>query len=452
MLRHESSSLSVPTLLCTALVVQEFTHEHHLHLYGCLTAADVFELGRDRWQQREQSLQRYAAQHGKICGTVPPYRQFWSSPDGLEQLRRYYEIDRAVSFAQFQAKFDLLIALFPLRGDDLVVWQHVLTKHCQAGLRYAEYRCIYPLQLRNPYAYLHKVNTIMAQHEALSGGSFQPRLALSISRPRVPAQAQYRALRAMLDAGGLQHVTAIDMCGFEEDYPPVWYRQLFAEIMRDNRQRQKKLAILLHVGESFATISMHSAIRRVLQAHTLGVHRLGHAIALGIDGENLRDTEVQETDTERLAHLQWLLHEEGRELRDFGYDCDEQALIREQARLKDGKAVKPCYYDSEALDELKSLQTAALRWAKAKGVRIEACPTSNLRLGKVRELRWHPLQRFSQHQLAVTLASDDPGLFASNLQQEAHFCRTKLRLPASFMQSMQANQLTMCSARLCGYP
>ena len=426
-----------------------FTHEHHLHLYGCLTAEDVLVLGRDRWQAREQQLQRYAVQHGKVCGTVPPYRQFWSADDGLEQLRCYYEIDRAVSFAQFQAKFDLLIALFPLRRDDFFIWQHVLTKHRQAGLRYAEYRCIYPWQLRDPHAYLRRVNDIMAQHEAESGGSFQPRLALSISRPLEEAQAQYRALRAMLDADALPHITAIDMCGFEEDYPPVLYRQLFAEIGRDNSTRQKKLAILLHVGESFQNLSMHSAIRRVLQAHIYGVHRLGHAIALGIGSENLRGMRVQETTQERLAHLHWLLHEEGRELRAFGYAYDERALKHEQAQLREGEAVRRCYYDSEVLDEVRCLQTAALRWAKAKGVRIEACPTSNLRLGKVRALCWHPLHRFSQHQLAVTLASDDPGIFASNLQQEAHFCRSQLRLPASFMLSMQEHQLSMCSEQLC---
>ena len=428
--------------------MQRFTHEHHLHLYGCLTAEDVFALGRDRWQTRETHLQRYAVQHGKIWGVVPTYRQFWSAHDGLEQLRRYYEIDTAVSFAQFQAKFDLLLALFPLRCDDFCIWQHVLTKHRQVGLRYAEYRCIYPWQLRNPHAYLRRVNTMMAQHEAESGGSFQPRLALSISRLPVQAQAQYRALRAMLDADNLPHIKAIDMCGFEEDYPPVLSKQLFAEILRDNRTRQQKLAILLHVGESFQNISLRSAIRRVLQAHIYGVHRLGHAIALGIDGENLRTTQVQETAQERLAHLHWLLHEEGRELRDFGYDYDKQTLKLEQAQLHDGQAVRTCYYDSEVLDELQHLQTAALRWAKAKGVRIEACPTSNLRLGKVRALRWHPLHRFSQHQLAVTLASDDPGLFASDLQQEAHFCRTQLQLPASFMQTMQDNQLPMCSVHV----
>ena len=428
--------------------MQGFTHEHHLHLYGCLTAEDVFALGRDRWQARELQLRRYAEQHGKICGVVPPYRQFWSAHDGLEQLRRCYEIDEAVSFAQFQAKFDLLIALFPLRSDDFCIWKHVLTKHRQAGLRYAEYRCIYPWQLRNPHAYLCRVNAMMAQYEAESDGSFQPRLALSIARPLEQAQAQYRALRAMLDAEALPHITAIDMCGFEEDYPPALYRQLFAEILRDNCTRQQKLAILLHVGESFQDISLHSALRRVLQAHTCGVHRLGHAIALGIDGENLRTMQVQETAQERLAHLQWLLHEEGRELRDFGYRYDARTLLREQAQLREGQAVKLCKYDSEVLDEWQRLQTAALCWAKAQGVCIEACPTSNLRLGKVRRLRWHSLHRFSQYQLEVTLASDDPGLFASDLQQEAHFCRTQLHLPASFMQAMQDNQLPMCSTHL----
>ncbi len=428
-----------------------FTHEHHLHLYGCLTAEDVFVLGRTRWQARGQDLQHYARRHGAICGEAPPYREFWSPHVGLDQLRRYYEINKALSFAQFQAKFDLLIALFPLRQDDMSIWQHVLAKHRQAGRRYVEYRFIYPFSLADPHTYLCAVNALLAQHEAESGGNFQPRLALSLARPPAQAQTQYRALRTMLDADptNLRYITAIDLCGFEEDYPPALYRTLFAEILHDNRSRPQKLAILLHVGESFQSLSLHSAIRRVLQAHTCGVHRLGHAIALGLDSENLRDMKVQETKQERLAHLQWLLHEEGRELGDFGYHIAEHKLKREQAQLREGKEVPPCHYDSEVLSELKVFQSAALRWAKAKGICIESCPTSNLRLGRVRELRFHPLRTFSQHDLQVTLSSDDPGIFASDLEQEAHLCRTELQIPASFMHKMQANQLPLRSEQLC---
>ena len=428
-----------------------FNHEHHIHLYGCLTAADVFALGRARWSARRQALARYARQHGAICGEVPPYREFWSPRAGLELLRRYYEIDKALSFAQFQAKFDLLLALFPLRQNDLSIWQHVLARHQQAGLHYVEYRFIYPLARVEPHTYLQAVNTLLARHEAECGGSFQPRLAISLARPPAQAQAQYRALRAMLDADSqsLAHITAIDLCGFEEDYPPALYRQLFAEILRDNRSRRHKLAILLHVGESFQTLTLHSAVRRILQAHTYGAHRLGHAIALGLDALSLHGTVVQETKQERLAHLQWLLHEEGRELRAFGYHIDEPKLKREQAQLKEGRATRLCRYDDATCDELQTMQTAALRWAKTRGMRIESCPTSNLRLGKVRALRFHPLHRFSQHNLLVTLSSDDPGIFARDLAQEAHFCRTALQIPASFMRAMQANQLPLRSAQLC---
>ena len=428
----------------------EFTHEHHVHLYGCLTAEDVYVLGRSGWQARQQALSRYAQQYSKVYGVVPPYRQFWSE-QGLEQLRRYYEITQPVSFAQFQAKFDLLIALFPLRQDDLHIWQHVLTKHQQAGLRYVEYRFIYPAMLSHPHSYLQAVNALLARHIADSGGSFQPRLALSLARPPAQAQAQYRALRAMLtaDPTGLRYITGIDLCGFEEDYPPTLYRSLFAAILDDNAQHSHKLAILLHVGEAFSTLSLSSAVRRILQAHTLGVHRIGHGIALGLDAENLHGTEVQETRQERLAHLHWLLHEEGRELQDVGYRLDTHALKREQAQLKAGKAVPTCRYESETIAEVKSLQTAARRWAQAQGMRIEACPTSNLRLGGVRALRWHPLHAFCRHNLQVTLASDDPGIFASDLQQEAHFCRTALHIPASYMQHMQDNQQPLCSEQLC---
>ncbi len=428
-----------------------FTHEHHVHLYGCLTAEDVFALGRPRWQARERALQRYAQRHAHVCGAVPPYRAFWSSRDGVAQLRRYYEVDRALSFAQFQAKFDLLPALFPLRQTELYIWQHVLAKHRRTGLRYVEYRFIFPSQLADPHAYLQAVNALLAKCVAESGGSFQPRLALSLDRSPAQARAQYLALRAMLDADprGLRYITAIDLCGCEEEYPPVLYRTLFAEILRDNRRGAQKLAILLHVGETFTAFSLPSAVRRILQAHVLGVHRVGHAIALGLDGENLRGTQVQETRQERLAHLHWLLHEEGRELQDFGYHIATSVLRRERAWLRDGNT-PPCYrYDDEMLDELQTLQNAAMRWAQAHRVCIEACPTSNLHLGKVGSPLFHPLRAFSRHDLCVTLASDDPGIFRRDLQQEARFCQDELCIPAHFMRRMQANQLPLCSEQLC---
>ena len=60
---------------------------------------------------------------------------------------------------------------------------------------------------------------------------------------------------------------------------------------------------------------------------------------------------------------------------------------------------------------------------------LEVCPTSNVATGLVKRLQDHPLPRFLEAGLAVTLNSDDPAMFGTSLQDE-------------FVRSAQAFSLT----------
>jgi adenosine deaminase len=53
---------------------------------------------------------------------------------------------------------------------------------------------------------------------------------------------------------------------------------------------------------------------------------------------------------------------------------------------------------------------------------LEVCPGSNVTLGVVPRLAMHPLPQLIEAGLAVTLASDDPALFATSLSQEYSRC------------------------------
>lgn len=55
---------------------------------------------------------------------------------------------------------------------------------------------------------------------------------------------------------------------------------------------------------------------------------------------------------------------------------------------------------------------------EARGVPLEICPTSNLRLGAVAELSEHPFDRLRQAGVVVTVNSDDPPLFETDLNRE----------------------------------
>lgn len=59
----------------------------------------------------------------------------------------------------------------------------------------------------------------------------------------------------------------------------------------------------------------------------------------------------------------------------------------------------------------------------AQGVVVEACPTSNLRLSSLRGYEEHPLPDLLSLGLSVTLNSDDPLLFGTNVAREAQIVR-----------------------------
>ena len=56
------------------------------------------------------------------------------------------------------------------------------------------------------------------------------------------------------------------------------------------------------------------------------------------------------------------------------------------------------------------------------------CPTSNVRTGAVRSLAEHPLPALLAAGVPVTLATDDPGMFDTDLDTEYRVCHEHLGL------------------------
>jgi adenosine deaminase len=82
----------------------------------------------------------------------------------------------------------------------------------------------------------------------------------------------------------------------------------------------------------------------------------------------------------------------------------------------------------KALDTLKAVRIghgvrcledrALVRELRERQIPLEVCPTSNLCLGIVSDLRSHPLPRLVAEGLYVTIGSDDPALFNTTLTDE----------------------------------
>jgi adenosine deaminase len=59
-----------------------------------------------------------------------------------------------------------------------------------------------------------------------------------------------------------------------------------------------------------------------------------------------------------------------------------------------------------------------LEHLKKCGIAIETCPTSNVRTRVVPTLRNHPIRRFHDFGLTVTVNTDDPSMFGTNMNRE----------------------------------
>jgi adenosine deaminase len=53
-----------------------------------------------------------------------------------------------------------------------------------------------------------------------------------------------------------------------------------------------------------------------------------------------------------------------------------------------------------------------------KNIALEVCPSSNIALGLFKTLPEHPFQKIQQHGIQVSINSDDPPFFRTNLAKE----------------------------------
>ena len=260
----------------------------------------------------------------------------------------------------------------------------------------------------------------------------QMRLAMSLLREGNAADWQYRVLKQLQESSPAvrEMLVAVDFCATEEGFPPGAREELFALIHKDNaRDPSRALAILYHVGESFTDKSVESAARWVFEAARLGVHRLGHALALGILPQHFQGNVREEIASERIAQIDFeCQHAEA--LCAGGFAVDTVALQAEKKDLHNGPEKIKIIYDKGRLHRLELFQDFCIQGVRQTGAVIESCPTSNLRIGSLSP-GVHPLRRFLNAGLSVVIGSDDPGILRTNLEAEFRLDRKSTRLNSS---------------------
>lgn len=402
--------------------------ELHLHLFGCLEAKDLWRLGKDLWQERKAALNWYACEFKKACGYTPKWELYWQSEKGYELLKKDFIMSEASSFKVFQAKFNLIIALFPINENDASLINLVYEKCLSQSLKYAELRVPIPPRF-NPtqvILWLDLLATSVNNWEKKKT-YFTPRIVISLPRENEYLIKQYSLLRKWQSKyQELKYtIVGIDFCGYEEPFPPIGKKEFFRTVKKDNKNaKHYPLTILYHVGESFEKITLASSIRWIWQTHEFGADRLGHAISLGINTQGLINTEYRESIRERRDHLQWLIDQDSR-LKKNGFEVKKTSCLKElnELKTKSDNELLEGIYTREMCDELHCLQEAIMKELSTKGAVIEVCPSSNMMIAKLELRKSLTINRFIKASMNIIVSSDDPGIFATNLSNELKLCK-----------------------------
>ncbi len=394
----------------------------HNHLYGSITAKKLFEIGLNNTNPRWNLFTNlYSKIHGKEFKT----ESFFEDYRDLERFKNLYFFNKPAPFIEFQSKFNLIIALSKFDEEEIRgVARDIVTEHAKQEVAFAEYRLMYaPNALREVY----ESKTIAACEglrlgEELSQNRIQARLAMSLHRDGNYLE-QYNWLKQIMNENDLvrKYLAGIDFCYIEEGFPPKEKKSFFEKVLVDNQENpHTAVSILYHVGESFADKTPKSAARWVGESALYGAHRLGHAIALGINPESFADKTISEKVSERLDQLEFEI-QYYEKLKSFGTTADYAKLTHEIDLLKgkDKDSQISFVMNKQYIDELYTLQEFLIYLVReeTKSV-IECCPTSNLYIGMLPNMKEHPIHRFVNRNLRVTIGSDDPGIFDTTLKTE----------------------------------
>ncbi|MBT4141187.1 MAG: hypothetical protein HOE48_24980, partial [Candidatus Latescibacteria bacterium] len=291
------------------------TCELHVHPGGCLTAQDLLDLGRNIYQDVDWTLftDAYEQAYNTRPDPITLYQNALADPDlGFETFKSHfiYTQKDGGDFGRFQAKFNFIICLLrhPSPHQDMIntSFQMTVDQHQKEGVNFVEYRCGGGQQTHDQFiAMHHKYATTL---KSATQNNFTGRYIISLCRSS--AEQDYEWVQELMDTYPdlIPTLIGIDFSHFEEGYPPKDKRAFFERVHQDNQKNpERALDIVYHVGESYFDKSLESAIRWCHEIAEMGIKRLGHATALGLPPEvavaRRPNAHVQELVSEHLDQI-----------------------------------------------------------------------------------------------------------------------------------------------------
>jgi adenosine deaminase len=77
-----------------------------------------------------------------------------------------------------------------------------------------------------------------------------------------------------------------------------------------------------------------------------------------------------------------------------------------------------------------------LQYLASSGIPLEICPISNVRLGVVDSIECHPVRRFYDQGIVITINTDDPAMFNCTLAQELQILHEKMGFTQEDIQNL----------------
>ena len=210
------------------------------------------------------------------------------------------------------------------------------------------------------------------------------------------------------------------------NHDPAVFEPIFAGLERARERGRRELGLSLYwIFDAVRHFSLEEASRVFLKAIELKP-AFPSIIGIGLGGDE------RQTGSEPFRELYAAAAAAGLRLTNHAGETTGPAAIWEALAIgseRIGHALS-------AIDD-----PALIEELKARGTALELNPTSNVRTGVCASFAEHPLRRYFDAGLLVTLNSDDPAFFASDLANEYLLAHTVQGFSRDELRTLAANSI-----------
>jgi adenosine deaminase/aminodeoxyfutalosine deaminase len=210
------------------------------------------------------------------------------------------------------------------------------------------------------------------------------------------------------------------------NHDPAAFEPIFEGLERARKRAALELNLSMYwIFDAVRHFSVEEAERVFLKAAELRP-AYPSIVAIGLGGDERR------TGSEAFRNLYAAAAQAGLRLTNHAGETTGPEAIREALSIgseRIGHAYS-AYKDFYLLEELKE-----------RKIPLELNPTSNVRTGVCRSFADHPLRRYFDQGLLVTLNSDDPAFFGSDLENEYRLAHTEQGFTRDELRQLAANSI-----------